>query len=135
MAPALERRPSAGFSLAELLVGLLLVSIAALAAAPLFVQAMHGNAASRDLGWVVAAAERRFELLRQARFDSLVPGGSLTADVPGYCDTAAGVVVRWIVADHSAAIPQTKQITLRASRQRVGYGPAGTVTLITLRGD
>jgi hypothetical protein len=112
------------------------MSLAALAAAPLFAYAMHGNASSRDLGWVGVAAERRLERLREQPFDSLIPGGSVTADVTGYFDTSQpDVVVRWKITDNSAAIPQTKIVTVRALRTRVGYGPAGRVTTITLRGN
>lgn len=132
-----ERRClSAGFSLAELLVGLLLMSLAVLAAAPLFAYAMHANAASRDLGWVGVAAERRLEIIRQQPFDGLLPGGSVTADVSGYFDTSQpDVLVRWQITDNSATIPQTKIVTVRATRTREGYGPAGQVTTITLRGN
>jgi hypothetical protein len=112
------------------------MSLAALAAAPLFAYAMHGNASSRDLGWVGVAAERRMERIREQPLDGLIPGGSVTADVTGYFDTShPDVVVRWKITDNSATIPQTKVVTVRASRTRAGYGPAGQVTIITLRGN
>jgi len=127
---------SRGFSLAELLVGLVLLSLAALAAAPLFAYAMHGNASSRDLGWVGVAAERQLELLRGQPFDTLTPGGSVTSNVTGYFDSPQpGIVVRWQITDNSATIPQTSIVTVRATRARIGYGPRGQVTTITLRGD
>ena len=125
-----------GLSLPEVLVGLFLAMLAALAAVPLFISAMHSNAASRDLSWVGVAAERRLELLRQQPYAALAPGGSLTADVTGYfAATIPDVKVRWRIADNSAVIPRTKIITLRAFRTRPGYGPAGNVTTVTLRGD
>jgi len=112
------------------------MSLAALAAAPLFAYAMHGNAASRDLGWVGVAAERRLEIIRQQPFDSLLPGGSVTADVSGYFDISEpDVLVRWKIADNSATISGTKIVMVQASRTREGYGPAGQVSAITLRGD
>ncbi len=126
---------SAGMSLPELMVGLFLMAVTALGAAPLFIHAMHGNASSRDLGWVGAAAEQRFELLRYADYDSLVPGGSVVGNVSGYFDEPQeDVFVRWEIADNSASIPRTKIVTVRAVRARTGAGPAGEVTMITVRG-
>jgi prepilin-type N-terminal cleavage/methylation domain-containing protein len=125
-----------GFTLAELLVGVFLMSVGALAAAPLFMHAMHGNASSRDLGWVGVAVEQRIEILRSKDYDSLFPGGSVTSAVTGYVDTRdPEVEVRWSIVDNSTNIPGTKIIAVRGIRRRVGSGPAGQVTTITLRGN
>ncbi len=127
---------SAGFSLPELMVGLFLMSLGALAAAPLFGYAMHGNAASRDLTRVGVAAERRLEILRQMEYDDLIAGGSVDVDTTGYFETREpDLVVRWQITNNSATIPGTKLLTVRAVRTRVGTGPAGQITTITLRGD
>ena len=125
-----------GFSLPELLVGIFLMSLGALAAAPLFMHAIHGNASSRDLGWVGVAVEQQIEILRSEDYDNLIPGGSVTNAVIGYFEKREpDVEVRWSIVDNSTNIPNTKIITVRGVRSRIGTGPAGQVTTITLRGD
>jgi prepilin-type N-terminal cleavage/methylation domain-containing protein len=125
-----------GFSLPELLVGLLLLSIGTLAVAPLFMHAMHGNATSRDLGWVGVSVEQRIEILRATPYDNLTPGGSVTTAVTGYADrTEPDVEIRWEIVDNSLVIPGTKIITVRGIRDGIVRGARGQVTTITLRGD
>jgi hypothetical protein len=127
---------SAGFSFPELMIGLFLLSLAAIAATPLFGHAMHGNAAGRGLTEAGIAVERRLEILRQQTYSSLVAGGSVITDTAGYFDRPeADLVVRWEIIDNSATIPATKILTVRAIRTRAGRGPAGQITTITLRGD
>ncbi len=130
-----SKSASSGMSLPELMVGLFLMAVTALGAAPLFIHAMHGNAASRDLSWVGVAAEQRFELLRSDAYDNLTPGGSVTGNVTGYFDEPQpGLFVRWEILDNSSSIPRTKIVTVRAVRARTGPGPTGEVTMITMRG-
>lgn len=116
--------------------GLFLLSVGSLAVAPLFMHAMHGNATSRDLGWVGVSVEQRIEILRSMPYDSLVPGGSVTTAVSGYTDNPEpDVEIRWTIVDHSSTIPGTKIITVRGIRDGPQPRARGQVTSITVRGD
>jgi prepilin-type N-terminal cleavage/methylation domain-containing protein len=126
---------TSGYTLVELLIAMLLLAVGLLAAAPLFTQAIHGNAAGGALGTVAAAAEERFELLRATTYGSLPAGGSLTSNVTGYFDTPqADVVVRWQIVNNGSPAG-TKTITVRAIHQLSVSSSARQVELVTLRGD
>jgi prepilin-type N-terminal cleavage/methylation domain-containing protein len=129
-------RSNSGFTLAEVLIAMGLLAFGVMAAAPMFIQAMHGNASGAAIGSVAAAAEWRFEQLRATPFNFLVSGGSITANVTGYFDDSApDVVVRWVVANNVATV-NTRRILVRAEYVSLSdsRGPAGDVTLVTLRG-
>ncbi len=129
-------RSESGVSLLELLVGLFMLAVGALAVVPMFAYAMHANASSRDLSSAGMAAERRLELLREADFASLAPGGSLASDVVGYVDTPEpGTTVRWRIVDHSAAVPDTLLLRVRAMRRGIGQRADADVTIVSIRGD
>ena len=64
-APAADAR---GFSLVEVLVALFLIGLGVLAAAPMFIYAMQGNATGADFGSVGAIAVERW---RAGRFEQL----------------------------------------------------------------
>jgi prepilin-type N-terminal cleavage/methylation domain-containing protein len=127
-------RSSAGFTLIEVLVALVLIGIGVLAAAPMFVYAMQGNAVAADFGSVGAIAVERMELLRSQDYTTLAPGGSLTSSVSGYSDTSnPDYVVRWQIADN--AVPSgTRSVTVRAIAVRRVVGARKEITLTTLRG-
>jgi prepilin-type N-terminal cleavage/methylation domain-containing protein len=127
-------RSSAGFTLIEVLVALVLIGIGVLAAAPMFVYAMQGNAVAADFGSVGAIAVERMELLRSQDYSTLAPGGSLTSSVSGYSDTSnPDYVVRWQIADN--AVPSgTRSVTVRAIAVRRVVGARKEITLTTLRG-
>jgi len=133
----IERTPpsgAGGFTLVEVLVALLLITIGVLAVAPMFVYAGRGTASSGDYGTVGALAVERLEQLRETHYSLLDEGGSLTSNVAGYYDTSEpGFVVRWEIEDNISPT-LTKTITLRAMSLRSGTGPRRDVTLITLRG-
>jgi len=124
----------AGFTLLEVLVALVLIGVGVLAAAPMFVYAMQGNAVAADFGSVGAIAVERMELLRSQAYGTLTPGGSLTASVNGYSDASnADYIVRWQIADN--AVPAgTRSITVRAIAVRQVVGNRKEITLTTLRG-
>ena len=119
-------------TLVEVLVGLVLLSVGLLAAAPMFVQGARMSAASGDLGEVGAEAERRMELLRRTPFNTIVAGGSLTSNVSGYSEARSGVFVRWTV-EASGMPPTSKTIRVRALSDRRVIGLAKEVTFSTRR--
>ena len=125
---------ASGFTLLEVLVALVLIGVGVLAAAPMFVYAMQGNAVAADFGSVGAIAVERMELLRSQEYGTLAPGGSLTATVNGYSDTSnPDYVVRWQIVDN--AVPAgTRAITVRATAVRRVVGARKEITLTTLRG-
>jgi prepilin-type N-terminal cleavage/methylation domain-containing protein len=128
------RDASSGFTLLEVLVALVLIGVGVLAAAPMFVYAMQGNAIAADFGSVGAIGVERMELLRSQDYGTLVPGGSLTANIAGYSDTSdPDYIVRWQIADN--AVPAgTRSITVRAIAVRRVVGARKEITLTTLRG-
>jgi len=128
------RNDSAGFTLIEVVVALFLIAIGVLAAAPMFMYAMQGNATGADLGSVGAVAVERMELLRSQDYIALPAGGSLTAGINGYTDTGnPDVTVRWQIADNVSPLG-TKTIVVRAISTRQVVGNAKEVTLTTIRG-
>ena len=123
-----------GFSLVEVLVALFLIALGVLAAAPMFVYAMQGNATGADFGSVGALAVERMEQLRASSFVSLAAGGSLTVSQTGYSDTSdPDYIIRWRITD-DATPPSVKTITVRAIAVRQVVGERKEITLTTLRG-
>jgi prepilin-type N-terminal cleavage/methylation domain-containing protein len=124
-----------GFSLVEVLVALFLISLGVLAAAPMFVYAMQGNAVGADLGTVGAVAVERMELLRSQNYGTLTAGGSLTGNVTGYFDNSnPAVTVRWTIADTTVGPVTVKTITVRALANRQVVGERKDITMTTSRG-
>ena len=121
------------FSLVEVLVALFLLGVGVLAAVPLFVHAIQGNAVGADLGTVGAEAVDRLERLRATPYDQLPAGGSLTSDVSGYSDGSdPSRTVRWTITDNTTPA-FTKTITVRAIAARTVVGQRKEITLTTLR--
>ena len=122
-----------GYSLLEVLLGMLLLSFGLMAAAPMFVYAMRATAAGADMGSVGAMAVEQMEQLRSQDYFSLAAGGSVTSDVTGYFDNSdPDYLVRWqIVAN--ATTPVGKTITMRVIAQRQVMGQPKEVTLVTRR--
>ena len=117
-----------------MLVALFLIGLGVLAAAPMFVYAMQGNAAGADFGSVGAIAVERMELLRSLDFGALPAGGGLTSSVNGYSDlTDPEYIVRWSITDNGTP-PATKVVTVRAIAVRQVVGQRKEITLTTLRG-
>jgi len=130
-----DARGAEGFTLVEVLLALFLIGIGVLAAAPMFIYAMQGNAVGADLGWVGAVGVERMELLRAEDYDNLPAGGSLTTNVTGYFDTGTqGVTVRWTITDNTVPA-RTKTITVLVVADRQVVGEQKNVTLTTIRGQ
>lgn len=122
-----------GFTLVEVLMALFLIGIGVLAAAPMFMYAMQGNATGADFGSVGAIAVERMEQLRAAPFVTLTAGGSLSADVTGYFDAGnPDYTVRWTITDNVNPV-KSKTITVRAVAERQVIGARKDVILTTMR--
>ena len=118
-----------GFTLVEVMLALFLIGIGVLAAAPMFILAMQGNAVGADFGWVGAVGVERMELLRTEPYSSLPAGGSLTVNAAGYFDTSTpGVTVRWTIADNTTPA-RTKTITVLVVADRQVVGDRKNVTI------
>ena len=122
-----------GFTLVEVLMALFLIGIGVLAAAPMFMYAMQGNATGADFGSVGAIAVERMEQLRAANFVTLTAGGSLAANVTGYFDVSdPDYTVRWTITDNVNPV-KSKTITVRAVAERQVVGARKDVILTTMR--
>jgi hypothetical protein len=111
-----------------------LIGIGVLAAAPMFIYAMQGNAIGGDFGSVGATAVERMELLRSQPWGALPAGGRLSTSVANYFDTSAPeITVRWSITDNTTPA-QTKTIQVRAIANRQVVGERKDVTLTTIRG-
>lgn len=121
---------SSGFSLVEILVAMLILSMALLAVAPLFIHASKETSVSGDLGSVGALAVHRMELIRQTTFVTLTAGGSLTSNQAGFFDTSnAGYTVRWTVTNNATPTTlKTIQVRVVAARAPVGLPKEITLT-------
>jgi prepilin-type N-terminal cleavage/methylation domain-containing protein len=125
---------ASGFTLLEVLVAMFLIGIGVLAAAPMFMYAMQGNAVGGDFGSVGAVAVERMELLRATDYFSLPAGGSLTSDVTNYFDLSnPDVTQRWSITDNTTPAG-TKTITVRVIANRQVVGDRKEVTLTMIRG-
>jgi prepilin-type N-terminal cleavage/methylation domain-containing protein len=127
------RGNSTGFTLVEVVIALFLMGLGVLAAAPMFMFAMQGNAVGGEKGAASALAVERMELLRSANFSTLTAGGSLTVSLTGYSDTSdPDFDVRWLIANRGTPT-NTKTIRVRVVPAGTIPGPSRTVTLSTVR--
>ena len=133
MASDVSKR-SGGFTLIEVVVGVLLLAIGLLATVPMFVYAARENAVGGDLGSVGARAVQRMETVRGASWLSLAPGGDLDGNVAGYFDDSdPDVVVRWTISDNVSPDP-SKTVVVRAIAVRQVVGRQKQATLVVVRG-
>ena len=131
--PDMQKR-SNGVTLVEVLIAMFLIGIGVLAAAPMFMYAMQGNAVGGDFGSVGAVAVERMELLRSTDYFSLPAGGSLTSNVTDYFDVRnPEVTQRWSITNNTTP-PGTKTIAVRVIANRQVVGERKEVTLTMIRG-
>ncbi len=128
------RKSSSGFTLVEVIVALFLIGLGVLAAAPMFMYAMQGNAVGGEKGVAGALAVERMELLRAANYGTLSAGGSLTVDTAGYVDTSdPNNTVRWLIVDNTAPTGSLI-ISVRVIPAGSIPGSSREVTLTSIRG-
>jgi prepilin-type N-terminal cleavage/methylation domain-containing protein len=123
-----------GFTLIEVLMALVLIGVSVLAAAPMFMYAIEGNAAGADLGSAGAVAVERMEELRGEDYEDLALGGSLDANEDGFFSEAnPDFLVRWMIEDNDAVTLGTRIITVRVIANREVVGEPKEVTLTAER--
>jgi len=128
-----SKNKSAGFSLVEVIVALFLMGLGVLAAAPMFMYAMQGNAAGADIGSAGAIAVDRLEQIRSQDYAALTAGGSLAVNTGGFSDTSdPQFTIRWVIVDDSP-IANTKAISVRVIPAGTIPGASRVVTLSTVR--
>ena len=128
------RESSSGFTLVEVIVALFLIGLGVLAAAPMFMYAIQGNAVGGEKGEAGALAVEQMEILRAADYVTLSAGGSLTVDTAGYVDTSdPDVTVRWLIVDNTAPTGSLI-ISVRVIPAGSIPGSSREVTLTTIRG-
>jgi prepilin-type N-terminal cleavage/methylation domain-containing protein len=129
------RKSDSGFTLVEVIVALFLIGLGVLAAAPMFLFAMQGNAVGGEKGAAGALAVERMELLRAADFVTLAPGGSLAVNTTGYVDTSdPNYTVRWLITANTTP-PGAITISVRVVPAGTIPGSSREVTLTTIRGQ
>ena len=127
-------RDNGGFTLIEVLVALFIILVGVLAAAPMFITAVRGNATGADLGSVGAVAVERMEQFRREDFDNLVAGGDLDSNVADYSDTSdPEYTIRWLIQDNLLPT-ETKTISVRVIATRAMDGPRREITITSVRG-
>ena len=132
------RSLSAGFTLIEVLVATGLVSIVALAIAPLMLMAVQTSAVAQEATELTANGAEQMEILRALPFADaqLAAGGSTAASQAGYSiDPVPGEpdrYIRWEVTDDN---PSRKHIELVVGMRQSIWGPPREITLETFRTD
>ena len=128
------RESSSGFTLVEVIVALFLIGLGVLAAAPMFMYAIQGNAVGGEKGEAGALAVEQMEILRAADYVTLSAGGSLTVNTTGYVDTSdPDVIVRWLIVDNTAPTGSLI-ISVRVIPAGSIPGSSREVTLTSIRG-
>jgi len=128
------RESSSGFTLVETIVALFLIGLGVLAAAPMFMYAMQGNAIGGEKGEAGALAVEQMEILRATGYGALADGGSLTVDTAGYVDASdPDHTVRWLIEANTAPTG-SKVITVRVIPAGTIPGSSRVVTLTSIRG-
>lgn len=99
----------AGFTLLEVLIAMVILSVGLLALARFQLTVIKGNTDSREITTAVVLAETKIEELMSGGFAALAAGEDTDIDTTG---TAGGIFTRaWAVADYSGST-NMKQITV-----------------------
>ena len=127
------RESNSGFTLVEVVVALFLIGLGVLAAAPMFMFAMQGNAVGGEKGAAGALAVERMEILRATDYATLTAGGSLTVDTAGFVDTSdPNYTIRWLITANTNPLG-TFTVTVRVIPAGTIPGSSRVVTLTTMR--
>jgi len=133
----------AGFTLIETLVAIVVLVFGLMAVTNLLLVGATNNSVANQGTAATSVAAQRMELLKSTPFRDLDPGGSLTADDPGFSENVAvagvGVInVRWQIEMPAMVAgdppnPQFRHIAVQAE----GVGPMvrtrSRLTLTTFR--
>jgi hypothetical protein len=138
MRDAMDERSNegeAGFTLVETLVAIVVLVFGLMAVTNLLLVGATNNTVANHGTAATTAASQRMELLKTERFSAMVPGGSLTSNVPGYSEDVpmAGVGtinVRWVI---TAPENQLRFITVQAEGLGAMVRTRSRTTLTTFR--
>jgi len=123
-----------GFTLIETAIALLILMVAGLAVASLFVYATKYNAGAYDRAVALAVAQRQMEALRKTPYSQLASGTQTATDAG-----RSFSVVTTVCNDGSAACggsTSVKRVTIQVTPQNGGGAWARSpVTIMTLRSD
>jgi hypothetical protein len=113
VSPAAEE---AGFTLVEALFAMVILIFGLLAVTNLLIVGASSNSTANQSSATTALASEQLERLKAIPFTSLSPGGSLTADSPGFfrddpVDGVGPIKTRWTVSSPSN---QTRFIVVRS---------------------
>jgi Tfp pilus assembly protein PilV len=131
-----ERRGrEGGFTIIETSIALVVLLVAGLAAASLFMYAINYNTGANDRALAQTIAQRQMEVLRQMPYSQIT---SVTQSVTASTGRPFSVVTT--VCNNGSAVcggsTSVKQITVQVTPLTAGPSWAqSSVTLITLRGD
>jgi len=126
----------AGFTLIEVLVATGLVSIVAIAIAPLMLMAVQTSAVAQEATELTATGAERMEILRALPFSDaqLAAGGSTTSSAAGYSiDPVPGEPVRYVRWEITDENPSRKYIELVVGVSQSIWGPPREITMETYR--
>lgn len=125
-------RAEGGFSLVEVLVVALLVTVAILGVQATMVTAVASGRVAADLTSTSQLAAAKIEQLRVTDLAALTAGGSLVTDVVGYLETTdsdgdgdTDFNTRWEIVD----LPVGKQLRVRVISAVAAQGAAKETTL------
>jgi len=145
------RRPSseAGFTLIECLIAIIVLVFGLIGITNLFVVATASNQIGNLTTAAAAKSSEALEELKSLPFTTLVPGGSLTADLPSTNTTSnvaantynmeetltgVGIVkTRWVIANPNPGGNDTYYITVRSEVQGVFGGQLSRAEYSTFR--
>jgi prepilin-type N-terminal cleavage/methylation domain-containing protein len=145
------RRPSseAGFTLIECLIAIIVLVFGLIGITNLFVVATASNQIGNLTTAAAAKSSEALEEIKSLPFTTLVPGGSLTADLPSTNTTSdvtantynmqetltgVGIVkTRWVIMNPNASGTDTYYITVRSEVQGPFGGPLSRAEYSTFR--
>lgn len=129
---------SNGFSVLELLIGMMLLGLIAAGIAPVLLLGMSTASASEELTTLTVESNARLEALVALPFDSaeLAAGGSLTSSETDYSEDPLDGddtrFVRWEITDESALM---KRIRVIAGTRRTMTGLTREIEVATFKVD
>lgn len=122
----------AGFTLVEALVAMFVTTLILLTIGELMITGLYVHRSAADVTETTALAQERLEQLRNIRYDSLAPGGSIAVNAAGFSenldidgDGVDDYSRRWEILD----LGDRKEIRVRAVSLLITMGPPKEATL------